>query len=345
MGTGYTPRHRCRDRPHSLPPQPGPGRQGLRLGELPRAPRVVASRSLSTSPDPGWLPNNSPRLAGNVAHVFTDVNDDDVAQASEEIHPSGNKSWKFPLVEFTPEACVPEFVCTWDPEVANSWQTNKAAERRPAAVVPRPLPRPPRGRAHRLHPGRRQLRGGRRRRGLGERDRRCRRPGLTASHVDNANMSTPPDGIPPRMQMYLFHGPGPRSPMRTRSSLVTPATRPTSSTTSTPTASPTASWSTPSASRRWATSRRARWVRPGRTGTPWTSSSTRDSSGTRAATASSASASTSAGATTSSAPSRSTARSAPRRRPVPGTPGSRAGRLHLRRLRQDHRRARGARRR
>jgi extracellular elastinolytic metalloproteinase len=27
-------------------------------------------------------------------------------------------------------------------------------------------------------------------------------------HVDNANMSTPPDGIPPRMQMYLFHTPG-----------------------------------------------------------------------------------------------------------------------------------------
>ena len=42
-----------------------------------------------------------------------------------------------------------------------------------------------------------------------QRDRRReRRPGRTASHVDNANMSTPPDGIPPRMQMYLFHEPG-----------------------------------------------------------------------------------------------------------------------------------------
>jgi uncharacterized repeat protein (TIGR01451 family) len=28
-------------------------------------------------------------------------------------------------------------------------------------------------------------------------------------HVDNANMSTPPDGFPPRMQMYIFAGPDP----------------------------------------------------------------------------------------------------------------------------------------
>ncbi len=28
-----------------------------------------------------------------------------------------------------------------------------------------------------------------------------------ANHVENANMSTPPDGIPPTMQMYLFHVP------------------------------------------------------------------------------------------------------------------------------------------
>jgi extracellular elastinolytic metalloproteinase len=28
-------------------------------------------------------------------------------------------------------------------------------------------------------------------------------------HIDNANMATPPDGIPPRMQMYLFHFPDP----------------------------------------------------------------------------------------------------------------------------------------
>ena len=32
------------------------------------------------------------------------------------------------------------------------------------------------------------------------------------NHIDNANMSTPPDGIPPTMQMYLWHIPGARRP-------------------------------------------------------------------------------------------------------------------------------------
>jgi hypothetical protein len=32
--------------------------------------------------------------------------------------------------------------------------------------------------------------------------------GPDANHVNNANMSTPPDGTPPTMQMYLFHAPG-----------------------------------------------------------------------------------------------------------------------------------------
>ena len=47
------------------------------------------SRNLTS---PGWLPNNSPRLAGNVAHVWKDVNDDNTAQASEEVPPSGRRA-------------------------------------------------------------------------------------------------------------------------------------------------------------------------------------------------------------------------------------------------------------
>ena len=45
-----------------------------------------------------------------------------------------------------------------------------------------------------------------------------------ANHIDNANMSTPPDGIPPTMQMYLLHARGdhddtatPSCPPRVRS--------------------------------------------------------------------------------------------------------------------------------
>src|SRR3954454_14832130 len=28
------------------------------------------------------------------------------------------------------------------------------------------------------------------------------------NHIDNANMNTPPDGVPPTMEMYLNHFPG-----------------------------------------------------------------------------------------------------------------------------------------
>ena len=47
------------------------------------------------------------------------------------------------------------------------------------------------------------------------------------NHIDNANMSTPPDGTPPTMQMYLFHSPGttaePRSPTSRRRRRSTPS--------------------------------------------------------------------------------------------------------------------------
>ena len=148
---------------------------------------------------------------------------------------------------------------------------------RSRSLLPRQVPRPPRGRPDRLHPRGRQLRGGRRRRRSGRGRSTAPTPPAacrTANHTDNANMATPPDGIPPRMQMYLFHDPA--ASRRTRSSPATAATRPTSSTTSTPTACPTASSSTRTATRRSATSRPARWARRGATGTPWTSWSTRD---------------------------------------------------------------------
>lgn len=155
----------------------------------------------------GWLPNNSPRLAGNVAHVFTDVNDDDLAQAGEEIHPSSARTWRYPLVRFTPDACVPAFTCTWDPEAADSWQTNKAQT---AVQLMSFL-----GRFH-DHLAAAPI-GFTRAAGNFEAvdgdavsanaiDGAATGP--DGNHVDNANMNTPPDGIPPRMQMYLFHEPG-----------------------------------------------------------------------------------------------------------------------------------------
>jgi extracellular elastinolytic metalloproteinase len=165
------------------------------------------SRNLTT---PGWLPNNSARLSGNVAHVWKDVNDDDTAQASEEVPPSGTRRFNYPFTPFSGPDCAPGFVCSWDPDTPNSWQTNANQD---AVQMFYFL-----GKYHD------HLRAGpigfTRQAGNFEAidgDAVNGNPidganlvnGLPdGQHVDNANLLTPPDGTSPRMQMYLFHEPG-----------------------------------------------------------------------------------------------------------------------------------------
>jgi len=158
----------------------------------------------------GWLPNNSPSLSGNVAHVYDDVNDDNIAEPTEEVAPSATRLWRFPLQPFTPAACVPSFVCTWDPETAGSWQANRAQN---AVQVMSFLGRfhdhlaaPPIG--FNRAAGNFEAVDGDAVQANAD-DGASTANGLPdANHIDNANMSTPPDGIPPLMQMYLFHEPG-----------------------------------------------------------------------------------------------------------------------------------------
>ena len=160
----------------------------------------------------GWLPNNSPWLAGNVAHVFSDVNDDDVAQASEEITPSGPRQFVYPFTDFSATvggSCSAQFQCAWDPNTPFSWQTNREQNAVQVlyylgkfhdhlAAAPIGFTRAAGnfeavdGDAIQAHTD----------------DGADTAGGLPDSnHVDNANMATPPDGIPPRMQMYLFNDP------------------------------------------------------------------------------------------------------------------------------------------
>jgi extracellular elastinolytic metalloproteinase len=164
-------------------------------------------RNLSAN---GWLPDNSTRLAGNVAHVFKDVNDDDLAQGSEEVPNSGRGAFRYTFTPFAGSACVTGFVCSWDPATPNSWQTNANQN----AVQMFYLL----GKFH-DHLAKNPI-GFTRAAGNFEAvdgdavqgnaiDGADLVEGLPdGNHVDNANMGTPPDGIPPRMQMYLFHQPG-----------------------------------------------------------------------------------------------------------------------------------------
>ena len=159
---------------------------------------------------PGWLPNNSPSLRGNVAHVWKDVNDDDVAQASEEVTPSGGKNFNYPLTPFTPAACVPGFVCSWDPETEGSWKTNANQTavqlfsflgRFHDHLAAKPIGFTPAA-------GNFEAVDGDAVQGQAI-DGATTDDGMPdGNHVDNANMLTPPDGTAPIMQMYLFHQPG-----------------------------------------------------------------------------------------------------------------------------------------
>jgi len=167
---------------------------------------------------PGWLARNAPTLAGPNAHVYTDVNDNDRADASEEVAPNRGRNFRYPFTAFPSQStpCTRPFPCSWLPNTPNSWRTNQFQnatqvfffvnnfhdhlEAAPIGFTPGlgnfentdPVQAEPLDGANTLNfdgvPGPDGLPDG--------------------NHVDNANMNTPPDGISPRMQMFLFHQPG-----------------------------------------------------------------------------------------------------------------------------------------
>ncbi|MFD2079398.1 F5/8 type C domain-containing protein [Actinopolymorpha cephalotaxi] len=180
------------------------------VDNYPGAPR--GGRTHTVNLPARWLPTDSPKLAGNVAHVYTDANDDDFAEPTEEIAPAGRGSFRFPLRAFALGGdCSALFPCTWDPATPKSWQVNR---RRDGAQLFYFL-----GKYH-DHLAASPI-GFTRQAGNFEAvdDDAVQGENLdgaaTASgglpdplHIDNANMATPPDGIQPRMQMYLWRMPG-----------------------------------------------------------------------------------------------------------------------------------------
>jgi extracellular elastinolytic metalloproteinase len=192
----------------------------------------------------GWLPTGSKYLSGPNAHVWTDLNDDNVANQTEEINPSslGNndRDWLWPLQRFAPAvAGCDVWVCSWNPDKPGSWAANEDQSGQQLFVLLNKfhdhLEAAPMGFDNVA--------------GNFEGDDVVLGNALDGAkvannlpdgnHIDNANMATPPDGQSPTMQMYLFRQPF--AGTRTRSSPRTARTRRTSSTTSTRTASRTGS--------------------------------------------------------------------------------------------------------
>ena len=154
----------------------------------------------------GWLPAAATTLSGPNVHAYSDVNDSEDAQASEETVPGS-----YPFVPFNPAACVPGFPCTWNPEVANSWQAN---QNRTAVqlfyfintfhdhLAAAPIGfTPAAGNFEGNDPVHGENLDGANT-GTGA------NAGLPdGAHIDNANFGTPPDGQSPTMQMFLWHQP------------------------------------------------------------------------------------------------------------------------------------------
>ena len=172
----------------------------------PGAPKGGTQKTVSLSK---WLPNNSPRLAGNIAHVYSDVNDDNAANPTEEVTPSGKRSFQFPFVDFSGTVggrCSAAFKCSWDPSTPFSWQTNRAQnavqmyyflgtwhdhlEAKPIGFT--------------RTAGNFEAVDGDAVQGQSDDGANTANGLPDADHNDNANMNTMPDGIPPVMQMYLF---------------------------------------------------------------------------------------------------------------------------------------------
>jgi extracellular elastinolytic metalloproteinase len=167
----------------------------------------------------GWLPHKAIVLRGNNSHAYADVNDDDAVNSNEEIHPRSPHSWAYRLTPFhlkNVSFCGHPYPCNWNPDKPFSWRTNRNQNATQVFFF-----------VNNWHDHLRAApigfteaagnfqRVNRTRKGSGRDavqtqtdDGANTDHGLPdGNHVDNANMATPPDGQPPRMQMYLQHVP------------------------------------------------------------------------------------------------------------------------------------------
>jgi extracellular elastinolytic metalloproteinase len=175
----------------------------------PKAPKGGRATSVNFF-SKGWLPKGSSWLKGKYAHVYSDVNDDNVANPSEKAPvPTPITA---PLEAFgkkTDPYCA-TFVCTWDPKVANSWNTNRIPDADNAFYLASTyhdyLKKAPFGFTAAAGNFEQSDGDAVELQTLDGADTANGFP--DANHIDNANMATPPDGTPPTMQMYLWHYPG-----------------------------------------------------------------------------------------------------------------------------------------
>ena len=148
-------------------------------------------------------------LNGDNAHVWADVKDNNKPDPGEEIPAVSGTDWSMPAILDTTNAaqnCTTSRPCTWDKNVPFSWQANMAQN---AAQVMYYLNKyhdhlagAPYG--FTAAAGNFEAAGGDPVLGQAMDGANSGNGLPDKNHFDNANMSTPPDGKSPTMQMYLF---------------------------------------------------------------------------------------------------------------------------------------------
>jgi hypothetical protein len=183
----------------------------------------------------GWLGKKAKTLDGTNVVTWADVNDDDAVNPGEQTGMPGKKKGATGKLKTYPDTqkqaypphgtaggspysdydfskfCTKHFPCTWDAEKSRSWKKNLQANENNAFYLAntyhdylqkdpsiRFTPKAGNFTAAGGDPLLQQV--------LDGASADSGMPDL--DHIDNANMNTPPDGIPPTMQMYLWHLPG-----------------------------------------------------------------------------------------------------------------------------------------
>ena len=192
---------------HSLTEHEAADASGLAWDYYPGAPKGGTQKRRDFT-EAGWLPAGSQTLDGNTAHVFLDVNVNLKVDPGEEV-PSGAKGrFDYPFTDFTAQTgaagfCSSTYPCSWNSAVAGSWRTNADQDGTQVfyylgnfhdhlAAFPIGFTRAA-GNFEKVDGDAIFAAAD-----LGADDPR-------GFFVDNAFMSTPPDGESPLMGMFLFH--------------------------------------------------------------------------------------------------------------------------------------------
>jgi extracellular elastinolytic metalloproteinase len=168
----------------------------------------------------GWLLDRAKTLDGNNSHAYSDVNADNKASKREEVRGKTPRTWNYRLKPFhlkNISFCDNPYPCSWNPNKPFSWKVNRAQNATQVFyfvnnwhdhLMAKPIGfNEAAGNFQKVNKS-----------GKGEGHDAVRTETIDgantdhglpdASHIDNANMATPPDGHAPRMQMYLQHAPG-----------------------------------------------------------------------------------------------------------------------------------------